>query len=71
MGRTVRHTVVPRPVLLQSEPAADVPVAQETGRQGKVQGHVLGDQRGQLRVPGTSALPVSPVVPLLILPVVY
>lgn len=61
LGRTVR-IATPKAVL--PEPGADAPGA-ESGRQGKVQGHVLGHQRGQLRVPGTGAVPFGAPVPVL------
>lgn len=51
---------------LPAQPAAVhvVPGAQ-SGRQGEIQSDVLGDQRGQLRVPRTGALSLGPAVPLL------
>lgn len=65
LGRTLRAVAVGRHVLLP-QPAACVPSACQTERQGKVQSHVLGKQPRQLRVSGTIAVSVGPAVSLLI-----
>lgn len=70
LGRAVRAAARARApaaaALLQlPQQAAGVPGAQGPGRQGEVQGHVLGAQRRQLRVPGTVAVPVGAAVSVL------
>lgn len=62
LGRAVR-IAFPKAAVLP-KPGADAPGA-ESGRQGKVQSHVLGHQCGQLRVPWTGAVPFGTPVPLL------
>lgn len=55
-----------RTAVLPADPRTHAVPGAQGWRQGEVQGHVLGDERGQLRVPGTGALPVRPDLPVLI-----